>query len=76
MEAYEFCATSLIPWGQRAGLWYPSFLFGFLASKPLAGIAKQMVAHMLETITVNAERLSRISNTALAVSRIAIAMRS
>jgi hypothetical protein len=51
-------------------------LFGFLAPKPLAGIAEQMVAHMLETITVNAEWLARVSDTALAVSRIAIAMRS
>ena len=73
MEAYEFCATSLIPWGQGAGLWYPSFLFGFLAPKPLAGIAEQMVAHMLGTITVNAEWLARVSDTALAVSRIATA---
>src|SRR5580704_9811037 len=43
MEAYEFSATSLIPWGQGAGLWYPSFLVGFLAPKPLAGIAEQML---------------------------------
>jgi hypothetical protein len=73
MEAYEFCATSLIPWGQGAGLWYPSYLFGFLAPKPLSGIAEQMVAHMLGTITVNPEWLARVSDTALAVSRIATA---
>jgi hypothetical protein len=48
-------------------------LFGFLAPKPLAGIAEQMVAHMLGTITVNAEWLARVSDTALAVSRIATA---
>jgi hypothetical protein len=73
MEAYTFCATSLIPWGQGAGLWYPSFLSGFLAPKPLAGIAEQMLAHMLGTITVNAAWLARVSDTALAVSRIASA---
>lgn len=76
MEAYVFCATSLTPWpavGPGAGLWYPSFLFAYLAPKPLAAIAEQIVAHMLGTIVVSPEWIAKTSNTAMAVSRIATA---
>jgi hypothetical protein len=75
-EAYVFCATSLTPWpmvGPGAGLWYPSFLFAYLAPKPLAAVAEQMVAHMLRTIAISPQWLALTSNTAMAVSRIATA---
>lgn len=76
MAAYVFSATSLTPWpmvGPGAGLWYPSFLFAYLAPKPLAAVAEQMVAHMLGSIVISPEWLAQTSNTAMAVSRIATA---
>jgi hypothetical protein len=76
LEADVFCATSLIPSpmvGPGAGLWYPSFLFAWLAPRPLAAVVEQMVAHMLHTIAVSPAWLARTSDTALAVSRIATA---
>lgn len=69
MAAYVFCATSEVSQG-GIGFWYPSFLFAYLAPKPLAGIAEQMVAHMLGTIAVNPQWLAAQTGTSMAVSRI------
>jgi|SRR5579875_556435 len=69
MAAYVFCATSEVSLG-GIGFWYPSVLFAYLAPRPLAGIAEQMIAHMLGTLVVNPEWLARQTETSMAVSRI------
>lgn len=74
MEGYFFCATSLFALPapvQGAGLWSPSVLYGFLAPRPLAGIAAGLAAHMLETIAVNPQWAAGQAQTNMAVSRIA-----
>lgn len=76
MDAYVFAATSLSMtpmFGPDAGAWAPAYLIAYLAPKPIAAVAEQMVAHMLASIIVNPAWIGQNSELAVTVSHIATA---
>ncbi|MBV9523418.1 MAG: hypothetical protein JO010_11525 [Alphaproteobacteria bacterium] len=70
MQAYIFVAITAIH-GQFGAIWYPSLILGFLTPERFSAPVAGLLGHMIGSVEMNAQWVSRQGETNMAVSRIA-----
>jgi hypothetical protein len=67
----DLLASVLAISGAYGTIWYAEWFYGFVAPTPLAGVAAGTLMHMLQSIQVNPQWVSRTTQTNMDVSHIA-----
>lgn len=71
LTGYAFLGITVIRTTAYTALWYADSFTAFLAPTPVAGMAADLLGHMLTTLAANPQWVARQSQTAMNVSQIA-----